>query len=408
MADSRRDLTRNELWAFSLERSLTRRRRSRRTSLELWRLREPRDLTDHDVIHDSLAYARARRAAIERGPMAVPAVRGLSVLGVLALSATSSTEALAAGDAASATGVAAPASDVAALQRALGVSVDGVLGAVTEHAVEAFQAEHGLVVDGIVGPQTRAALGLGSGPELRMAGSASATGAADLVAHVSISRPASGGAAGGVVALQSALGVSADGDFGPQTEAAVRAFQRAHGLTVDGIVGPATRAALGLGAGPELREQGSGVAATAASATSSSSTTFIAERVSGAAPAAPSATPSAIGEMIAAGDQIATLPYIYGGGHASFTAAGYDCSGSVSYVLHAAGLLSAPEDSAALESYGAPGPGRDVTIYANAGHAFMTIDGRRFDTVALAETGTRWSSTTADTSGFVVRHPVGL
>jgi peptidoglycan hydrolase-like protein with peptidoglycan-binding domain len=413
MAETRRDLTRNELWASSLERSLTRRRRSRRTSIELWRLREPRDLTNHDVLRDSLAFARARRAAIERGPMTVPAVRGLSLacalqgVGVLALSAASSTEALAAGDTTTAAAVAVPASAVAALQRALGVTVDGAFGPVTERAVEAFQSAHGLLVDGIVGPQTRAALGLGSGPELRIDASSTATGATDVVAHVSIS-PVSDGAAGGVVALQQALGVTADGDFGPQTEAAVRAFQGAHGLTVDGIVGPATRAALGLGAGPELVEQAGAVGgqATAGQATASH-TTFISASVSNAASSSSTAS-TAVSEMIAAGDQIATLPYIYGGGHGSFTSAGYDCSGSVSYVLHAAGLLSAPEDSTALESYGAPGPGRYVTIYANAGHAFMTIDGRRFDTVALAETGTRWSSTMADTSGFVVRHPVGL
>ena len=112
--------------------------------------------------------------------------------------------------------------------------------------------------------------------------------------------------------------------------------------------------------------------------------------------------------MIAAGDQIATLPYIWGGGHGSWVSPGYDCSGSVSYVLHAAGLLSAPEDSSALMSYGAPGPGQYVTIYANAGHAWMTIEGRRYDTVALSETGSRWSSGGGEFAGYVVRHPVGF
>jgi hypothetical protein len=77
-------------------------------------------------------------------------------------------------------------------------------------------------------------------------------------------------------------------------------------------------------------------------------------------------------------------------------------------VLHAAGLLNSPEDSSQLESYGAAGPGADVTIYANASHTFMVIDGRRFDTIALSETGTRWSSTIGSTAGYVVRHPVGL
>jgi hypothetical protein len=112
--------------------------------------------------------------------------------------------------------------------------------------------------------------------------------------------------------------------------------------------------------------------------------------------------------MIAAANQIATLPYIWGGGHGSFVSPGYDCSGSVSYVLHAAGLLSVPEDSSGLESYGAPGPGQYVTIYADAGHAWMTINGERFDTVALSEGGSRWSQGGGEFAGFVVRHPVGF
>ncbi len=112
--------------------------------------------------------------------------------------------------------------------------------------------------------------------------------------------------------------------------------------------------------------------------------------------------------MISAGDKIARLPYTWGGGHGSFVASGYDCSGSVSYVLHAAGLLSTPQDSSGLESFGVAGPGRYVTVYANGGHVWMTIKGRRYDTIAGQETGTRWSNTISSSAGYVVRHPAGL
>ena len=122
----------------------------------------------------------------------------------------------------------------------------------------------------------------------------------------------------------------------------------------------------------------------------------------------PAGAPEAVKQMIAAGNAIATLPYIWGGGHASFQADGYDCSGSVSYVLAAAGLISAPEVSGDFESFGDAGPGNWVTIYANAGHVWMTIAGWRFDTVALAEYGTRWSRGGGEFAGFVVRHPAGL
>jgi peptidoglycan hydrolase CwlO-like protein len=122
----------------------------------------------------------------------------------------------------------------------------------------------------------------------------------------------------------------------------------------------------------------------------------------------PAGAPPQVGQVIAAGNAIATLPYIWGGGHASFQASGYDCSGSVSYALAAAGLLSSPLDSTGFESWGDPGPGRWITVYANAGHAFMVVAGWRFDTVALAETGTRWSQAMASTAGFVARHPPGL
>ena len=123
---------------------------------------------------------------------------------------------------------------------------------------------------------------------------------------------------------------------------------------------------------------------------------------------APAGAPAAVAQVIAAGNAIATLPYVYGGGHGSFHADGYDCSGSVSYALAAAGLVTSPLDSGAFEGWGDPGPGRWITIYANAGHAWMEVAGWRFDTVALAEGGTRWSRGGGEFSGFVVRHPPGL
>jgi cell wall-associated NlpC family hydrolase len=122
----------------------------------------------------------------------------------------------------------------------------------------------------------------------------------------------------------------------------------------------------------------------------------------------PPGAPAAVAQVIAAGNAIATLPYIWGGGHGSFHASGYDCSGSVSYALAAAGLLTSPLDSTGFEGWGDPGPGKWITVYANAGHAFMVVAGWRFDTVALSEGGTRWSQTMASTAGFVARHPAGL
>jgi peptidoglycan hydrolase CwlO-like protein len=123
---------------------------------------------------------------------------------------------------------------------------------------------------------------------------------------------------------------------------------------------------------------------------------------------APPGAPLAVRQVIAAGNAIATLPYIWGGGHASFQAAGYDCSGSVSYALAAAGLLSAPLTSVGFMSWGLPGPGKWITVYATDGHAWMEVAGWRFDTVALAETGTRWARGGGEFAGFVERHPPGL
>jgi cell wall-associated NlpC family hydrolase len=122
----------------------------------------------------------------------------------------------------------------------------------------------------------------------------------------------------------------------------------------------------------------------------------------------PLEAPEAVKQIIEAGNIIARSPYVWGGGHGKWIDTGYDCSGSVSFALAAAGLLDGPLDSGRLAQWGSPGPGRWVTIYANAGHVFMEVAGIRFDTVARAVTGSRWANGGRSTAGFAVRHPVGL
>jgi len=121
--------------------------------------------------------------------------------------------------------------------------------------------------------------------------------------------------------------------------------------------------------------------------------------------------PPAVQAIIAAGNEIAHLPYRWGGGHTTYEDTAYDCSGSISFVFGAAGLLNSTVVSGQLENWGASGPGKWITVFANAGHTFMYVAGLRFDTVALAETGSRWSNRPADEPDlrtFAVRHPIGL
>ena len=132
-----------------------------------------------------------------------------------------------------------------------------------------------------------------------------------------------------------------------------------------------------------------------------------AELISESEASAPASAPQAVKEVIAAANAIADTPYVWGGGHGSFESSGYDCSGSVSYALHGAGLLESPLDSTGLETWGEPGPGRWITVYANAGHAWMVVAGIAFDTSGGA--GPRWHDPWASSpEGFIARHPAGL
>ena len=123
---------------------------------------------------------------------------------------------------------------------------------------------------------------------------------------------------------------------------------------------------------------------------------------------APASAPDEVQAIIAAGNRIATKPYTYGGGHGRWNDTGYDCSGSVSYVLHAAGLLSRPLDSTGFMSWGERGRGTWVTVRTNPGHAYLIVAGLRFDTSARSRTGNRWSEQMRSATGFRAQHPDGL
>ncbi len=122
----------------------------------------------------------------------------------------------------------------------------------------------------------------------------------------------------------------------------------------------------------------------------------------------PLEAPQAVREMIEAGNVIARSPYVWGGGHGKWVDRGYDCSGSVSFVLASAGYLEAPLASGPLMSWGEPGRGKWVTIFSHQGHVFMEVAGIRFDTSGASQTGSRWQNELRSTAGFVARHPPGL
>jgi peptidoglycan DL-endopeptidase CwlO len=230
--------------------------------------------------------------------------------------------------------------DVVKLQRRLGVAADGIFGRHTLHAVKLFQGSHGLLVDGQVGPRTRAALAA--------AGRGTTVGS-EIVIRLHDRGPA-------VAALQRALGITADGDFGPHTLRAVKHFQARHGLLVDGQVGDHTRAALHLKASGDFH---------LASAPSSGG----ADRANGGSLGA---------RAVALARRELGVRYAWGGESPS----GFDCSGLVQYVYARLGVqlprIAADQYRAGRHvPRSALRPG-DLVFFDHLGHVGIYIGGGRF------------------------------
>jgi cell wall-associated NlpC family hydrolase len=198
--------------------------------------------------------------------------------------------------------------------------------------------------------------------------------------------------------------VARDGEFGPRTRGALRATESELELRADGVATVREQRAIrravvypGGGAAyvkpppPEVVVPGARGSVTAEGF---------------AAP--PRLAPAVVKQVIAAGNVIAKTPYKWGGGHARWDDSGYDCSGSVSYALHGGGLLDSPLVSGDLAHWGERGPGRWITIYANADHVYMVVAGMRFDTSARSRSGSRWTMEERSSAGFSVAHPDGL
>jgi cell wall-associated NlpC family hydrolase len=192
-----------------------------------------------------------------------------------------------------------------------------------------------------------------------------------------------------------------DGQFGPRTRRHVRRWERRSKLPVDGIVTREDAATLR----GQVGDTGGALQQTTVYAPGPNATLGADGKA-----IAPAGAPPEVVAVIAAANEIVGKPYRYGGGHGDWEDSGYDCSGSESYALHGAGLVTRPHNSTEYESWGEPGQGTWITSYANSGHSYLVVAGLRFDTGwnDSSSSGPTWSAKMRPGDGYVARHPAGL
>jgi peptidoglycan hydrolase-like protein with peptidoglycan-binding domain len=203
--------------------------------------------------------------------------------------------------------------------------------------------------------------------------------------------------------------VSVDGAYGPQTTRVARQFEVSNALGVNGRLTRGEQRLLSHFADLALadrRVQAAAPEVPVVAAVPPPAPTAAATLNPDGTATPPPGAPPAVAAIIAAGNEIASKPYRYGGGHRDWIDTGYDCSGSVSYALHGAGLLAASAPSGAFETWGDAGPGTWATIYARKDHMFLVVAGLRFDTSGARPS--RWQTQMRAGDGYVVRHPSGL
>ena len=209
-----------------------------------------------------------------------------------------------------------------------------------------------------------------------------------------------------------------DGEFGRNTRWNVRRFEQARSLPINGVLTPADARVMRRAMASKFRYTPEQDDETTTRVAPGSKATMADDGLHAVAPAD---APPEVQSAINAANKIVGKPYKYGGGHGSWNDSGYDCSGTVSYALHGAGLLSRPMSSGEFGSWGVTGRGSWISVYYNSGHAYAVIAGLRLDTSAYSartvskrryskalERGPRWRPTKRPSRGFAKRHPVGF
>jgi peptidoglycan hydrolase-like protein with peptidoglycan-binding domain len=291
-------------------------------------------------------------------------------------------------------------------------ATDGSFGATTAKVVRRFQRAARLRPTGVADSKTIVALkGATDGSAAR-----NASGGFDVRSTVTGSRhlgdriPLRKGMSGHDVKIlqdylkRAGFTTSVDGEYGAGTVKSVKQFETDQQVVTDGVTDAADIDLLRSLVDGDASTATGTVSPRPAALTPGSKATVGSDGLA----VAPADAPDQVKQIIAAGNEIAKTPYHYGGGHGKWQDSGYDCSGSVSYALHGAGMLTSALTSGDFTGWGDNGPGQWVSIYGKSSHVYMVVAGLRFDTSGRSAAGTRWQTASRSASGYTVVHPPGL